>query len=221
MTIGVVLAASGADGVIGSAVASSLFKLVNYGLLQAQMIVWSVTFGCLSFFGSHSFWVFATAMASLGFAGALGNIAIDTFLALYAGPMLARVLSVDRLTSLCAVALGPALSGALFASFGAQFAVRVLFLQTLVLVAATLLVTIPGYFRHQRADSRRVTRLAPFSIGSWPRADGALPSAWPELWYLVSHGIGAVTWGPAHLLSPQELQEAKGTRPGTAAGPEA
>ena len=151
MKIGVVLAASGAGGVIGSAVASSLFKLVNYRLLQAQMIVWSVTFGCLAFFGSHSFWVFAAAMASLGFAGALGNIAIDTFLALYAGPMLARVVSVDRLTSLCAVALGPVLGGALFASFGAQSAVRVLFLQTLVLVAATLLVTIPGYFRHRRA----------------------------------------------------------------------
>ncbi len=207
--IGIVLAASGAGGVIGSAIASWLFKLADYKLLQGQLMVWSITFGCLAFFGSRSYWIIAAAMASLGFAGALGNIAIDTFLALYAGPMLARVLSVDRLTSLCALALGPALGGALFASFGAQPAVGWLFVITLVLVAGTLAVTMVHYFRHRHTDPRRFAGLATLSTHFWPTVNVAPRTVCAESRYPVSRMLRAVACGPAFLLSQQEVQEAK------------
>jgi MFS family permease len=204
--IGIVLAASGAGGVVGSAVASELFQWANYRLLQGQILVWSLTFGCLAFFGGRSYWIIAAAMAALGFAGALGNIAIDTFLALYAGPMLARVLSVDRLTSFCALALGPALGGALFADFGTQSAVSWLFVGTLVLVGGTLAITIVRYLRHRR--ERRPAKSTESGTGSWPAVNQALGMAWDELGYLLSRIVRAVTWGPAYLLSQQELQEA-------------
>lgn len=207
--IGIVLAASGVGGVIGSAVASSLFNWADYKLLQGQLVVWSITFGCLAFFGSGSYWAIAAAMIFLGFAGALGNIAIDTFLALYAGPKLGRVLSVDRLTSFCALALGPALGGALFANFGAQFAVRVLFAMTLFLVAGTLVITIVYYLRHRRPDVPGFTGPSALSTGPWALVNPAVLSAWLKSAYFVFRMIRAVAWGPAYLLSQQELQEAK------------
>jgi len=231
MKIGIVLAASGAGGVIGSALASKLFKLVDYRLLQGQMGVWFITLGCLAFFGSWSYLGIAAAMASLGFAGALGNIAIETFLALHAGPMLARVVSVDRLTSFCALAAGPALGGMLYANFGVQSAVAILFAMTLVLVTATLAATAIRYIRHRRAHTRRSPSLGALNQSLWLDNDTSRPdlcnrgfdrkqlwrsAAWKlfrssgsVLWYFTSRAIRAVTWGPAYLLSPQEVKEVR------------
>lgn len=139
VTIGIVLAASGAGGALGSAAASWLFRQVEYALLQIQMLVWTVTFAVLFFWGGRSFLFMAGAMAVLGLTGALGNIALDTFVVRHAAEtMLARVMSVDRLTSLGALALGPLLGGILFQQFGTQHALLGLF------VIAGSLLTVPA-----------------------------------------------------------------------------
>jgi MFS family permease len=141
IAIGVGLAASGAGGALGSAAASRLFRYLEYHLLQIQIWIWTVMFVMLFFFGSLSFLVMAAAMATMGLTGALGNIEVDTFVVRHAETMLARVMSVDRLTTLAALAVGPPLGAFLYAEFGVKDAIFSLLLVTLSLmaVAATAL----------------------------------------------------------------------------------
>jgi MFS family permease len=142
VTIGIVLAASGAGGALGSAVAPRLFSLAGYYLLPIQMGVWMATLSLLALSGGPSRLGVATAMAILGFTGALGNIALDTFVIRNAAvTMLARVMSVDRLTSFCALALGPPLGGILFERCGAQYATLALLILTGCLLATALLAS--------------------------------------------------------------------------------
>lgn len=140
VAIGVVLAASGAGGAFGSAVASRLFRHFEHHLLQIQMFTWTVMFIVLYVWGSLSFLVMAAAMAIMGLTGALGNIELDTFVVRNANTMLGRVTSLNRLTSLAALALGPPLGAFLFAQFRVKDAILSLLLITLTLlaVAATL-----------------------------------------------------------------------------------
>jgi predicted MFS family arabinose efflux permease len=146
IAIGVVLAASGAGGAFGSAVASRMFRHFEHHLLQIQMFIWTVMFFMLYLWGSLSFLVMAGAMAVMGLTGALGNIELDTFVVRNAKTMLGRVTSLDRLTSLAALALGPLLGAFLFAQFRVKDAILSLLLITLTLlvVAFTLRRTLPG-----------------------------------------------------------------------------
>lgn len=172
ITIGIVLAASGAGGALGSAAASRLFRHFEHYLLQIQIWIWAVMLIMLVVWGERSFLVMAAAIAVMGLTGALGNIDLDTYLVRKAGTMLARVMSVDRLTSLCAVALGPPLGAILFAQFGIRIAIFGLLLITIVLLVVAFIALPPAL----RRDSAK--RLA--SVASGParedndraRADG-------------------------------------------------
>jgi MFS family permease len=105
----------------------------------------------------------AAVMAVMGLTGALGNIQVDTFLVRNAKTMLARVMSVGRLASLCALALGPLLGAFLFARFGLERAIFGLLLITVALLVVALAalpsalgtestaVASPG-FAHRRVD---------------------------------------------------------------------
>src|SRR6266704_5166239 len=100
------------------------------------------------FGGGRSVPFLAIAMAILGFTGALGNIALEAYIVQnVAETMLARVLSVGRLTSFTALALGPLLGGYLVKEVGAQAGIAVL------LIAAAMLRLPP-----RRADRRGVRR---------------------------------------------------------------
>jgi MFS family permease len=139
IAIGVVLAASGAGGALGSAAASWLFRhfqnrYFENCLLQIQMWIWAAMFVMLFFLGGLSYLAMAVAMAIMGLTGALGNIEVDTFVVRHAETMLARVMSVDRLTSLCALALGPPLGAFLFARSGPQGAITALLAITMILL---------------------------------------------------------------------------------------
>jgi len=235
MRIGIVLAASGAGGVVGSAAAAWLLPRVGYPLLQHQMVLFCFVFFVLDHYGIQPYWLIACAMAFLGFSGAVGNIAIDTFMILHAGEKLARVLSIDRLTSFIALALGPALGGALYAS-GAQVALNVLFAITIVLVVGSLGAATARHLCRNHADQHH--DLAPSAV-SRPipaeASDADRPSA-PDPVAVVSTELApanegrssnrrrvksrnllvlavrvgiALAWGPAYLLSAQELQETK------------
>jgi MFS family permease len=162
IAIGVVLAASGAGGALGSAAASLLLRHFEHHLLQIQMLIWAVMFGILFLWGSLSFWVMAAVMAVMGISGALGNIEVDTFLVRNADTMLARVMSVDRLSSLVALALGPLLGAFLFARFGLERAIFSLMLITVALLAVALGALHPRFARRTGAwISKRHARTYP------------------------------------------------------------
>jgi MFS family permease len=142
VTIGLVLAASGAGGALGSATASWLFSHAGYYLLPIQMGVWMTTLGFLAWRGAQSYPDLTIAMAILGFTGALGNIALDTFVIRNAAEtILARVMSVDRLASFLALALGPPLGGILFQLCGTRSAIGVLLILTGCLLAGAFLAS--------------------------------------------------------------------------------
>ncbi len=137
VAVGIVLAASGAGGALGSAAASRLFSCFGYSLLKIQMYTWAGAFAFLALWGGRSFLGVAVAIAITGFAGALGNIALNTYLVREtAETMLARVMSVGSLMSFGGLALGPLLGGVFTGRYGAQAAMVMLFILTAFLAAA-------------------------------------------------------------------------------------
>jgi MFS family permease len=138
--IGLVLAASGAGGAIGSAVAFRLFQYFRYHLLQVQMWIWAVMFGLLAFFDNRSFILMAVALTVTGFAGALGNIALDNYMFREVKKkMLGRATSIGRLTTFSGLALGPLLGGAIAERFGAGRSIFMLFLFVLLTSVAAFI----------------------------------------------------------------------------------
>lgn len=161
LTIGIVLAASGAGGAVGSAAAPRLFLHIKYALLYIQMWIWAAMLVVLFYWGDRSFLVMATAMAVMGLTGALGNVAFDTFVVRNAAEtMLARVMSVDRLTSLFALAIGPPLGAILFSQFRIRPAIFGLLVITIFL-AVTAIALPPALRRDplKRLPSATATRV--------------------------------------------------------------
>lgn len=137
LEIGLVLGASGVGGAVGSAAASWFFSRVRYALLHRQMWVWALALALLGVSGGQSLIGMALAMAALGFTGALGNVAVDTYLVRASGgKMFARLVSIDRVTSLCALALGPLAGGTVMQVLGMQRAIYLLFFMTALLTVA-------------------------------------------------------------------------------------
>jgi MFS family permease len=162
ITIGIVLAASGAGGALGSAVASHMFRRLQHSLLEIQMLIWALMLVILVVWGGRSFLIMAAAMAVMGLTGALGNIEFDTFVVRKAETMLARVMSVDRLTSFGAVALGPPLGAILFAQFGTRMAIFGLLVITTVLLAVAAIALPPAL---RRDPLKPLAGAAPRTVG--------------------------------------------------------
>jgi MFS family permease len=133
-TIGTILACSGVGGALGAAMASRLFSRYGYRLFGFQLSVWIVTFLVLALGAWRYFAAAAIAMAILGFAGALGNIALDMYVFSNASAtILARVMSVGNLISLGALAVGPLIGGILLNQCGAQMAIALLLIGSALL----------------------------------------------------------------------------------------
>jgi MFS family permease len=142
LAIGMVLAASGVGGMLGSAAAARLLPRAGDFWMLIQTGIWFAGFSFLILPIGRHFFSIAGIMAVLGLTGALGNIALDTHLMRNADQeMLARVTSVSRLASFAACAVGPIMGGVLMQEFGAQLAMFFLFILTpipLLLSAFTL-----------------------------------------------------------------------------------
>lgn len=164
--IGIVLAASGLGGVLGSAFASQLFRWLGYSLFKTQLLAWVVIFATLALLGSgHAIWP-AIAMAILGFTGALGNIALDTYIIQNAAEsMLARVLSVGRLTSFGALTLGPLAGGILVKEYSAQIGICILLVAAFGLCAAA--PTRPSVRPRDRLDLPPLEYQASTAVGGY------------------------------------------------------
>jgi predicted MFS family arabinose efflux permease len=158
--IGLILAASGGGGAIGSAAAVRLFQVFKYRLLQIQMWTWTGTFLFLAWLGSRSFFLIAFALILTGFSGALGNIALDVYLfRTVEKRMLGRATSIDRLTTYGGLAIGPVLGGAIAEECGLVTSLFVLFVGTALL---TMVIVVAGrpprarpVIQGQRAPSSR------------------------------------------------------------------
>jgi Major Facilitator Superfamily len=144
--MGIVLASSGAGGVLGALMGSRVRVPDGFSRINFQVCIW--TFGLLALSLSPVSWEFpimGVVMLVFGFAGAMGNIEFDTHvLRKIPSDMLARVTSIDRLSSYIACAVGPATGGILVGKLGARPAMWVLFVLTLFVAG---LVSIPHLWR--------------------------------------------------------------------------
>jgi predicted MFS family arabinose efflux permease len=177
--IGVVLAASGVGGALGSVCARWLSPSARSLWLQIQMCAWCLALALLAISGERSFYWIAAAMAILGFTGAIGNIEFGTYLVENAGGrMLARVTSIGQMLAIGAAALGPVIGGTAMQRWGSHGAV--LLLLFLVVVMAIISLGRPG-----TGEALAVWILGPFEwrfpadvvvAGGLPGVAEALPS---------------------------------------------
>jgi len=128
LAIGIVLAASGAGGALGSMVAGFLSVKVKGFWLPIQMCTWGLAMGLIATSGDHWFICTVGAMVILGFTGAIGNIEFGTYLMENVpNGMLARVTGLGQVLAIGASSLGPMLGGSFAQGSSIQRAVSWLF----------------------------------------------------------------------------------------------
>lgn len=140
--IGVVLAAPGAGGVLGSMVGGRLSGLAKSFWLQIQMCAWCAALAFVFVSGGRSVLWIALAMATFGFTGAIGNVLYRTYVVQHAADRTARVTSIGQVLAIGASALGPVLGGGAIQRYGFRGAVLMLF--SLVLLLAVISFRVPG-----------------------------------------------------------------------------
>jgi MFS family permease len=111
--VGVVLAASGLGGALGSTIGTRTRILRGHSRIKIQPIIWCFALLVLAVSGqSWQISCIAAVMLVLGFTGAMGNIELDTYIVKkFPDAMLARVMSICRLAIFAACAIGPVLGG--------------------------------------------------------------------------------------------------------------
>jgi len=160
--IGVVLAASGAGGVIGSLCPRFLPDVIRGFWLPLQMVAWSVALAFLAISGGLSVACSAGAMLILGFTGAMGNVEFGTYLVSnVADDMIAKVTGFGHMLAIGACALGPVVGGAAVQHFGVQGAVVVLF--TIVVLFAFLSLLTPEIVHKSGANCQSATSAESFT----------------------------------------------------------
>ena len=178
LEIGLALGASGIGGAVGSAAASWYFDKFEYALLHRQLWVWTAALAVLWLAGGQFLTYMATIMAALGFTGALGNIAVDTYLVRFSGrEMFARLVSIDRITSLIALALGPLAGGIAVQHYGVHDTIALLYFVALGLAVL-------AYFEPTMRTSNKTPLLK--------RADQTAPPAGIPIALVVGPTIAAL-----------------------------
>ena len=141
IAIGVVLAASGAGGAVGSL----CFRFLPGGFkrfwLPIQMFLWTLALVFLWRAGGLPAAWSTAAMFVLGFTGAIGNIEFGTYLVAHvADDMIARVTAIGQMLAIGACALGPVLGGYAIQTYGVKDAVVLLLALVIVLSLFSLLM---------------------------------------------------------------------------------
>ena len=187
LDIGVVLASSGLGGVAGAMfgkpvdrfIGSSFRILYGRSRIKLQLGIWSAGLFFLAvFMASWQVLCMTIVMTIFGFAGAIGNIELETYINHHVPKdMTARLASIDRLTSLLMCAAGPATGGLLVGYWGGpRAAVWWLFVMALVPTVVVVARALPWL---ERMRARASSRQAPpdgLSSSSVP-ADGEESSA--------------------------------------------
>jgi MFS family permease len=141
--IGIVLAASGVGGVLGTIISRRLpdsLKNIRKFWLPIQMVAWGGALAILEISGGLSVLCCTIAMLILGLTGAMGNIESRTyFVSHVADDMIAKITGIDQMVMIGATALGPVLGGAAIQRYGPQGAIKCLLLIVVLLVFGSLL----------------------------------------------------------------------------------
>lgn len=137
--IGIVLAASGAGGAVGSLFSRFLPDKIRPFWLPIQMLAWAVALAVLTIAGSLTVGASAAAMLILGLTGAIGNIEFGTYLVSnVADDMIAKVTGIGQMLAIGSCALGPVVGGFAVQRYGAQGAVEFFLAIVVVLVFLSL-----------------------------------------------------------------------------------
>lgn len=152
VAIGVVLAASGAGGALGSLSLSLCSRIVPTRCsrivpaevrrfwLPIQMVAWSVALAVLALAGGQSAYLSAVAMFILGLTGAIGNVEFATYLVRNVkDDMIAKITGIGQMLAIGACALGPVLGGYAVQRFQVQGAVWILLAIVTSMALASLL----------------------------------------------------------------------------------
>ncbi|WP_155357538.1 MFS transporter [Acrocarpospora macrocephala] len=149
LVVGIVMAATGLGGVLGSAIAApsqglarrmvnSSKRINRVSMLLVHLWLWVVALACLLF--TQNALSFLLALLLMGLAGGRSNITIREFAARYVHPQkLGRVTGVTRLCSFGAVAMGTLIGGLLVEHLGI---LTPLWMMTLPLLALALACTL-------------------------------------------------------------------------------
>jgi hypothetical protein len=151
VAIGVVLAASGVGGLVGSFCSRVMPTVVRDSWLSIQMVVWSVALASLAIAGSQSAYWSALAMFILGLTGAIGNVEFGTYLARsVTDDMIGKITGIGQMLAIGACAVGPVLAGFAIQHFNVQGAIYILF----VIVTLLAFASLPMSVVRQRATRR-------------------------------------------------------------------
>lgn len=155
--IGVVLAASGAGGAVGSVCSRIVPTAMRSSWLSTQMVAWSVALVVLAVAGGQSVYWSAVAMFILGLTGAIGNIEFGTYLVHnIADDMIAKVTGIGQMLAIGACALGPVLAGYFIQQFDVQGTLWILLF--IVMSLAFLSLLMPVAPRRVVRDIRSIRR---------------------------------------------------------------
>lgn len=175
VAIGVVLAASGAGGAVGSVFSRFLPDKIRRFWLPVQMSAWSVAIAFLAVAGGLPASASAFAMFILGLTGAIGNIEFGTYLVSeVAEEMIARVTAIGQLLTIGACAVGPVLGGAAIQHYGVQGAVQILLVIVVLLSFFSLFTpeVAQRMAKIHRSTRRALPRAQPATVPSRQLAAG-------------------------------------------------
>jgi MFS family permease len=176
LAIGIVLAASGAGGAVGSFCSRIVPGAVRTLWLSIQLVAWSVALAFLALAGGQSVYWSAIAMFILGFTGAIGNVEFGTYLVRnVADDMIAKITGIGQMLAIGACAIGPVLGGWAIQQFGVHGAIWILLGIVMLLAFVSLLM--PEAPRQLARGLRSVKR---FTLSG-----GRTQHANPEVLWLV------------------------------------
>jgi MFS family permease len=192
VSIGFVLAASGAGGIVGSIISKALQKSTARRLpwklswLTFQAIAWIAALGLLAIPETPLMEFSMLAMFVLGLTGALGNIEFGIYVAgNVPNDMTAKVTSFGQMLTIGASAVGPILGGTAIRYDGTRGAVMILSIIMIVVLLASLFVphrtkaalaqTDEEARQHRRDGS--TTQLCRPILGSLPATTAGAPLA--------------------------------------------
>ncbi|WP_169807650.1 MFS transporter [Herbidospora mongoliensis] len=188
--VGVIMAATGVGGLIGSAATEPSRRLARrldagrehprpISMLLVHLWMWVAATVVLAL--NQESWAFLVALLIMGLAGGRSNVTIREFSGLYVAPeKLGRVVGVTRLFGFGAVAVGPLVGGVLAESAGQRTSIHVMLavLITMGLICTFVPRARARFFKDgnltQAAQPDEIAHIAPVS---WRRPKSTLDRA--------------------------------------------